>query len=56
MTTDDGGDEVGLKSLEGYFNNLSAIVTNEKTVFEKQVASNTKLAATNKELVTVVKN
>ena len=30
VKTDDGGDEVGLKSLEGYPTNLAAAVTNKK--------------------------
>ena len=32
LKTDDGGDKVGLKSLEGYFENLAAAATNRKTV------------------------
>ena len=48
---------MGLKSLEGYFDNLAAAAsaTNGKTVLEQLVASNAKLAATNEELVAVVK-
>ena len=52
---DDGGNEVGLKEIEGYFANLAVASTNEKTVLEKLVASNANLAATNKELVEVVR-
>ena len=55
VTTDDGGSTVGLKSLEGYFENLAAATTNDKTVIEKLVSSNVKLAAANKEVVAVVK-
>ena len=31
---DNGGDEVGMKALEGYFDNLAAATTNEKSVLE----------------------
>ena len=44
-----------LKALKGYFYNLSAVTTNEKTVLELLVASNAKLVATNEELVAVIK-
>ena len=52
---DDGGDTMGLKSLGGYFCNLDAAETNKKKILEKLVASNAKLAATNEELVSVMK-
>ena len=55
MTMYGGGDEVGLKAIEVYFENLAAAVTNEKTVLEQLVANNSKLAATNEELVAVIK-
>ena len=55
MTTDDGSNAVGLNALEGYFDNLSAAATKDKTVIEKLVTSNAKLATTNEELVDVVK-
>ena len=55
VATDDGGNAVGLKSLEENFDNLAAASTNEKTVIEQLVACNAKLAATNEELVAVVK-
>ena len=55
VTTDDGGDEVGMKALEGYLDNLSAATTKNKSVPEQLVANNAKLAATNKELVAIVK-
>ena len=45
----------GMKSLEGYFVNLAATGVNKKSVLEKLVANNTKLAATNENLV-MVKN
>ena len=32
VTTDDGGDEVGMKDLEGSFDKLAAAATNEKSV------------------------
>ena len=44
-----------MKALEGYFENLAATAVNEKSVLEKMVANNTKLAATNKDLVAIVK-
>ena len=47
--------EVGMKSLELYFDNLAATAFNEKSVLEQLVANNTKLAATNEELVVIVK-
>ena len=55
VTTDDGGNTVGLKSLERYFDNLAAATTNKKTVIEQLFTSNAKLAATNEELVAVDK-
>ena len=44
-----------LMSGEGYFEKLATAVTNNKTVLERLVASNAKLAATNEELTAVVK-
>ena len=44
-----------MKALEGYFNNLATAAVNEKSVLEQLVANNTKLAATNKNLVAIVK-
>ena len=44
-----------MKALEVYFNNLAVTNTNEKTVLEQLVASNAKFAATNEELVAIVK-
>ena len=55
MTTEGGGYEVVLKALEVYFDNLSVAAINEKTVLEKLFAINAKLAATNEELVAVVR-
>ena len=55
VTKDDGGNEVSLKAFGGYFDNLAAATTNEKTVLEQIVASSAKLATTNKELMAVVK-
>ena len=49
------GDDGGMKSLEGYFDNLSVAVVNEKSVLEQLVLNNTKLAASNKSLVALVK-
>ena len=44
-----------MKALEGYFDNLAATMFNEKLVLENLVANNTKLAATNENLVAMVK-
>ena len=55
-TTEGSNNRVGLKALEGYFDNLAAAATNEKIVLEQLVASNANLDATNEELVAVVKN
>ena len=55
MTTDNDGNAVVLKALKGYFDKLAAAATNEKTVLEQLVASNANFAATNEELVDVVK-
>ena len=54
--TNQGGNEVVMKSLEGYFDNLADAAVNEKSVLEQLVANNATLAATNEELVTIVKN
>ena len=45
-----------MKALEGYFDNLVAAAVNKKSVLEQLVANNNKLAATNEELVAIVKN
>ena len=44
-----------MKALEGYFDNLAAAAVNEKSVLDNLVANNTNLAATNKNLVAMVK-
>ena len=44
-----------MKSLEGYFDNLAAAVINEKSVLKQMVSNNSKLAATNEDLVAMVK-
>ena len=44
-----------MKALEGYFDNLAATAVNEKPVLEQPVANNTKLAANNNSLVSMVK-
>ena len=54
--TKNGGDEVGMKALEGCFYNLAAVVINEKSVLVQLVTNNSKLAATNEDLVAMVKN
>ena len=56
VTTNNGGKLLGLKALNGYFENLAAAATNEKTILEQLFASNAKISATNEELVAVVKN
>ena len=38
--TNNGDDKVGMKALEGYFNNLSAAAINEKSVLKQLVATN----------------
>ena len=44
-----------MKALEGYYDNLAAAAVNEKSVLEQLVLNNTKLAASNKSRVTMVK-
>ena len=51
-----GVEKRGMKSLEGYFDNLAAAAVNKKLVLEKLVTNNTKLAAANENLVAIVKN
>ena len=55
METNQGVVEGGTKALEGYFDNLYAVAVNKKSVFEQLVANNTKIAATNENLVAIVK-
>mmetsp|Transcript_55564 Transcript_55564/g.166550 ORF Transcript_55564/g.166550 Transcript_55564/m.166550 type:complete len:118 (-) Transcript_55564:74-427(-) len=43
-----------LRALEGYFDNFSAVATNEKAVLEKIVESNATLTATTEKLTTMV--
>ena len=50
-----GVDDGGMKSLEGYFDNLAAAAVNEKLVLEQLVANNTKLSSNNSRLVAMVK-
>ena len=54
VETNNGGDEVGMKDLEVYFDNLVAASINEKSVLEQLVASNSKLSTTNEDLVAMV--
>ena len=49
-------DDGRMKALEGYFDNLTASVVNEKSVLQQLVLNNTKLATSNKNLVALVKN
>ena len=55
VSTENGGNKVVMKSLEGYFENLVDDAINKKSVLEKLVANNAKLSATNKDLVVIVK-
>ena len=55
VETNHGIDKGGMKSLEGYFDNLAAAAVNEKSVLEQLVSNSTKLAATNEDLVALVK-
>ena len=55
VATENGHNEVGMMALEGYFDNLCVAATNKKSVLEKLVAKNAKLAATNEDLVAIVK-
>ena len=48
-------DGVGLKALEGYFDNLDNAAVNEKGVLQKLVLNNTTLSTSNKRLVALVK-
>ena len=47
--------KVGMKALEGFFDNLAAAKINEKSVLNQLVSNNSKLAATNEDLVAMVK-
>ena len=53
VATDNGGNEAGMKALEGYSDNLAVAATNKKSVLEQLVANNSKLAAANKDLVAI---
>ena len=48
-------EDVGIKSLEGYFDNLAATVVNEKSVLQQLVLNNTTLTTSNESLVALVK-
>ena len=48
-------DVVGLKALEGYFNNLAAAAVNEKGFLQQLVLNNTTLSTSNESLVALVK-
>ena len=50
-----GVDEGVIITLEGYFDNLAAAGFNKKSVLEQLPENNTKLAATNEDLVAIVK-
>ena len=55
VETNHSVDKGGIKSLEGYFDNLAVAAVDKKMVLEQLVENNTKLAATNKDLVTIAK-
>ena len=55
VDTNNGGNEVGMKDIKGYFYNLAAAAINDKSVIEKLVANNDKITATNEDLVAIVK-
>ena len=48
-------DGIGLKALEGYFDNLAAKAVNEKGVLQQLVLNNTTFATSNESLVALVK-
>ena len=48
-------DDISMKSLEGYFNNLAAAAVNEKSILQQLVLNNTKLATSIERLVALVK-
>ena len=54
VSTENGGNKVVMKSLEGYFENLVDDAINKKSVLEKLVANNAKLATTNEDVVAIV--
>ena len=56
VETNHGGNEVGMKALKRYFDNLAAATVNKNQCFEKLVENNATLAATDEELVAIVKN
>ena len=55
METNNDSDKVGMKALEGYFDKIDTAAINEKSVLKQLVAKNSKLAATNEDLVVMVK-
>ena len=55
VETNNSGNKVVMKSIEGYFKNLTAAVINNKSLIEQLVTNDYKLAATNEDLVAVVK-
>ena len=50
-----GVDDCNMMAFEGYFDNLAVTAVNEKSVLQQLVSNNTKLAASNKSRVTMVK-
>ena len=47
-------EEVGIRALEGYLDNLAAAAVNEKSVLQQLVLNNTTLTTTNDSLVVLV--
>ena len=50
-----GVDDCNMMAFKGYFDNLAVTAVNEKSVLQQLVSNNTKLAASNKSLVALVK-
>ena len=48
-------EEVGIKAMEGYFNNLAAAAVNKKSVLQQLVLNKTTLTTSNEILVALVK-
>ena len=55
VETNNGGNEVGMKALKGYFDNLAAASINKKSVLKQLPTDKCKLVTTNKEWVVMVK-
>ena len=49
------GEDVGIKDIEGYFDNFAAATVNEKSVLQQLVLNNTTLTTSDENLVALVK-